>query len=399
MLVARQPPIPTGRGTQIRVAAVAEALSHDFDVTVVCAMPVDDDDVRVARAYCLAIGAEFVADEPWCEESRSGPGERALRAATGAISGVTESLTLRRVPPRVAELVRDAQLLWVYKVTPFLDHRMPLPAGGAVVVDVDDIEERFLVGHSDVPSISRVMRHRRSLFARHRLLDRSRAALVCSEVDAGRLPAPCPVLVLPNTYPAPVQPVPDDGPTDGATFPTVVCIGLMRYGPNREGAEWLLREVWPLVHDEVPSARLLMVGEESELLTASVRTPNVELLGRVEDIEPIVRSASVVTAPIPYGSGTRIKILEAFAHRRPVVSTTAGAEGIDAVDGASIVIADDPRSFAAVIVGLLRDPEAAERIARAGRALFDERYAPDAFRATVRSIAARAVGGSGDHGP
>jgi glycosyltransferase involved in cell wall biosynthesis len=238
-----------------------------------------------------------------------------------------------------------------------------------------------------VPALRRRVRVRKTVLARRRLLRQARAALVCSELDAGRIDAPCPVRVLPNTY---LQ-TPDGHHTaDTTTGPDtrhVVFLGRMAYQPNRLGAEWLLEQVWPLVTAAAPDARLTIIGADTEHLRIPTAATGVHLAGEVIDIAPMLASAAVSVAPVPYGSGTRMKIVEAFAWGIPVVSTSVGAEGLDVTDGTTILLADDPSGFADAIVRLLTEPATARGIGAAGRQLFHDRYAPDVFTRTVRDIA------------
>lgn len=389
-------PVPTGGGTPIRVASTVEALAREFEVTVVCTAPFSAAERDAARSFLDGIGARVVHDA--ASFVPPDPGSIALRSRLllGASSRIAEASIAAPESPVLAALVRDADLLWVCRITPFLHRRMPIPPSGAVVVDVDDLDEVVIARDPNFDVARRRIIATAIQRARRRILEDASVALVCSDADAARLVAPCAVRVLPNTY-RPIDGVtPSRGVADAAGAPTVALVGEMGYAPNREGAEWLLREVWPIVLRRRPDARLVIVGRGSESLAPVDPGASVRSTGRVDDVAPIVDAASVVLAPIPYGSGTRVKILEGFAHARPVVSTTAGAEGIDAVDGDSILLADDARTFAAMIVQVLADDAMADRIGRAGRELFEQRYAFDHFRSRVLSIAREALVGDGD---
>jgi glycosyltransferase involved in cell wall biosynthesis len=378
-------------GKRIRVAASIKSLAGDFAVTVVCTGPLTADEVERSREFCAATGVDvlFAADSFFPPGSSTRM--RQAQVLFGAVGRRAEAFALSPAPPLLAELVADADLLWVCQPGPFRLHRMPVPEYGAVVLDVDDIKERVILRTSALDPRRRKILARKAVHARRRLLHQAEVALVCSELDAGRLDAPCQVRVMPNTYPS----VPaggtsgDAGPVD--TEPQIVLVGRMDYGPNREGAEWMLRDVWPLVRERHPEARLTIAGRHDGWLTSSGSAADVTILGEVDDLSLVLRGASVVIAPIPYGSGTRVKILEAFSYGRPVVSTTPGAEGIDAIDGHSILIADGAEPFAASISRLLDDPDFRARVGEAGRRLFETSYSFDVFSSTVRSIARDAV--------
>ena len=123
----------------------------------------------------------------------------------------------------------------------------------------------------------------------------------------------------------------------------------MSYYPNEQAIRWFLDSIFPRIRRHIPDARLVVAGmSPPRWLTA--RAGHVEVTGWVEDIRPFLKRASVVIAPLLIGGGTRVKILEAQAMRRPVVSTTLGAEGLGLRDGESILLADDADAFAARVI-------------------------------------------------
>ncbi len=153
--------------------------------------------------------------------------------------------------------------------------------------------------------------------------------------------------------------------------PCVLFMGLPEYPPNREGLEFLRADVFPRLVKRIPEARLVVIGG-----TVAWRAPWLVNPGRVpyEDVPAILRACDVCVAPIFSGSGTRVKILEALAARRPVVSTTKGLEGIAAAPGEQVEIADDGEAFSERIAGLLADPARARALGEAGRRLVEESF-------------------------
>jgi glycosyltransferase involved in cell wall biosynthesis len=125
----------------------------------------------------------------------------------------------------------------------------------------------------------------------------------------------------------------------------------------------------------LPEIRFWVVGRDpGPRLAALARDPRVTLTGAVEDVRPYLARATVVIVPMRLGSGTRIKIMEALAMGKAVVSTRAGAEGLRVVPGRYLVVADDPAAFAAEVVRLARDPAERQRLGREGRALVEAEY-------------------------
>lgn len=155
---------------------------------------------------------------------------------------------------------------------------------------------------------------------------------------------------------------------------SVVFNGVLNYRPNLDAATHLVEEVWPLVLGRCPSARLLIVGHAPEQAARALQRPTVEVTGSVPDIRPYLGGAEVVAVPIRLGGGTRLKVVEALAMAKPMVSTTLGCEGLDVVDREHALIADDADSFAARILELFDSAPLRRRLGAAGRALAAEHY-------------------------
>jgi glycosyltransferase involved in cell wall biosynthesis len=174
---------------------------------------------------------------------------------------------------------------------------------------------------------------------------------------------------IPNKAPLPVHASPADAK------PTLVFTGAMNYLPNREGFEWFLDEVVPLLERRLPAFRLLVVGKHPpEHLLARAKPGSLEFTGYVDDVRDPMREGDVSIVPLRIGSGTRIKILEAMALGLPVVSTSVGAEGLAVTHGEDILLADDPEGLATAIAELCGSPERRDALAAAGRALVLRRY-------------------------
>ena len=138
--------------------------------------------------------------------------------------------------------------------------------------------------------------------------------------------------------------------------PTLVFTGKMDYRPNVDAALWFVSSILPLIQKEIPEAHFAIVGQKPHARLETLRQRiDVTLTGEVEDIRPYIAAADVYVAPMRMGSGTRFKLLEAMAMKRPTVSTALGAQGLDAQAGRHFVLADRPDAFAAAVVGLLSD--------------------------------------------
>jgi glycosyltransferase involved in cell wall biosynthesis len=164
---------------------------------------------------------------------------------------------------------------------------------------------------------------------------------------------------------------PRGGPRDAGTL---LFFGAVDYYPNTEGLLFFLDHVLPRLSARVPRARLCIVGRRPPAAILARRGPGVEITGAVEDIRPYIERAAAVVVPLRIGGGTRLKILEAMAVGKAVISTSLGAEGLDVVPGRDILIADDAEGFAAQCARLLEDPGLADRIGAAARGAVEARY-------------------------
>jgi polysaccharide biosynthesis protein PslH len=155
----------------------------------------------------------------------------------------------------------------------------------------------------------------------------------------------------------------------------LVFTGSMDWYPNEEGLLHFLESILPLVRREVPEAALTVVGRapSPRLREAAVRA-GARVTGRVEDVRPYMADAAVYVVPLRVGGGTRLKIFEALAMAKAVVSTTVGAEGLPLVPGRHFLAADAPAAFAEAVVALLRDPARRRALGAAGRRLVERRY-------------------------
>ena len=209
--------------------------------------------------------------------------------------------------------------------------------------------------------------------------------LVCSEVDGARVAGwttPDRVEVVPNGAAVP-ESLPTSEPVDSQDL---VFTGAMLFDPNIEAACYFVRDIWPRVRQSAPQAKFWIVGKDpSEAVRQLHNDANgVVVTGEVPDIVPYLQRCVAAVVPLKNGGGTRLKILEAMAAGRAVVSTSVGAEGLDVTSGQNILIADEPSTFAAHCIAVLHDPDFRHRLADGGRRLVAERYDTRVMQARLR---------------
>jgi glycosyltransferase involved in cell wall biosynthesis len=177
-------------------------------------------------------------------------------------------------------------------------------------------------------------------------------------------------------------PRPERAPTQPMT---VLFFGAINYYPNTEGLLFYLKEIHPKIKARYPEMKLSIVGPNPPESITAWRGPGIEITGFVDDVRPYIERSTAVVAPLLIGGGTRLKILEAMAMNKAVVSTTIGAEGLDVTSGRDVLIADDPETFASEVGRLLDDAALVTRLGDAARRLVEDRYS---WHASVRRLSA-----------
>jgi sugar transferase (PEP-CTERM/EpsH1 system associated) len=217
-----------------------------------------------------------------------------------------------------------------------------------------------------------------------RVAERFERCITVSEPDRRRLLDANPRLrvdVVPNGADSEelLPLAPSQGP------PSLLFVGEMSYEPCVDAAERLCLEVLPRVRAELPTVQVWIVGRDPSERVRALAGDGVHVTGMVEDVRPFYARCHVAVAPLRAGGGSRIKILEAIALGRPVVSTRLGAEGLDLADQEHLLLADGAEALATCTLALLRDPELASAIAARARRLVEKRY--DWDRSAARQIA------------
>jgi glycosyltransferase involved in cell wall biosynthesis len=182
-------------------------------------------------------------------------------------------------------------------------------------------------------------------------------------------------------------------PIAGRELPSrLVFTGSMDWHPNEDAVLHFADAILPLIRQHVPDISLAVVGRRpTERLREAGKKHGIIVTGTVDDVRPYIAEASVYVVPLRAGGGTRLKIFEALAMGKAVVSTTVGAEGLALTPGREYVAADDPRSFADAVVSLLRDTRRRRAIGQAGRKLVEERYSWAQVAEEFESLCSQAV--------
>ncbi|HLM20267.1 MAG TPA: glycosyltransferase [Propionibacteriaceae bacterium] len=293
--------------------------------------------------------------------------------------------------PLRAEIIKLTQRHWDLVWFGSLDHfavLRDLIGDVPVVVDYDDVEpaktDAFLEVAPRDPAgrgmrvkarVERVFWRRLERLAQ----ERAAAVVVCSDLDVRRLGGRRAVAV-PNTYPDPGAAVPLEAPAD----PEFLLIANFGYKPNIDAARFVTQDVLPVIRRALPNAVVHLAGHEAgRYLTDLSCIAGVKITGTFPAVRPLLDEATAVIVPVRYGGGTRLKIIEAWAHSMPVVSTSLGAEGLGARNGGDILLADGADEFAAACIRIACESELRARLAAAGRQHYEADYQPVAAEQTI----------------
>jgi glycosyltransferase involved in cell wall biosynthesis len=384
LCVSQMPASPPRFGAQARTHGLMTQLARRHDLTV--AMLVDDefdaDECRGAmQAYCREV---VMVPNPY---GRPGLAKRLmqLRSLSSVRSFERLRVTVPELRRNLDRVLRAKRFDVVNLEFPYLGHYdlRQAPSGAkppAVVVDSHEIAHDLARQFARTSgSLSRRLyaganwrKLRREELGTYRHAD---GVYLCSAADERRLLDEAPGLrtaVVPNAADVEhYQPRRTDPPSDGRTL---VYFGLLSTVPNIDAVVHFVEDIWPRIAAADPEARLKIIGGRPPLSLQALAGPRIELTGFVPDLRPHLASAAAVVVPLRLGGGTRLKIVEAMAMGKAIVSTTLGAEGIEAVKGRDILIEDEPEAFAGAANSLLAEPEIAARIGRSARRLAVERY-------------------------
>lgn len=358
----------------MRTAGLLEYLAGRNDLDVITFRQPGAPDPRTSRLSDLTRRL-CVLDLPY---HRPGPPAKVWRNLGRFIRGVPP-LTDRFAgfESQIAAFLGDRQYevavvehFWCAGYGPLLSRH-----AGQTILDLHNIESVLHDGCAESERWPLSLVHRRFGAAcrrlERRLLPGFSRLLAASAADVGRLSALAggrPVTIYPNTIPHRDLPARSEEEV-------IAFSGNMEYHPNTSAVGWFASRAWPLLRQRHPNLVWRLIGKNPEAVADLVAGDSrIELTGAVEDAVAELARARVAVVPLLAGSGTRIKIIEAWAAGTPVVSTSIGAEGLGASDGRDLLLADGPHDFARAASRVLDDATLRRRLAVAGRVRYEQDF-------------------------
>ncbi len=379
-LLYLSPVIPalTGNGLAMRAGMVLEALAEQASVSLLVVPLYPSFEVRVPTVF-----------ERLCRRSAVIHPTQFARPRIAFLP----ALFGRRRPYRESRF--DIVHVFRLAMLPFARHFLDGSSGAPERhLDLDDVESAT---HRRLAALCRLNgEDARALFfeseaRRYEALEDEALVefdrvYVCSEGDQAKLPGERrgEICVIPNAVRVPDVALTEPG--DGVF--TFLFVGTLGYYPNEDAVGYLGSEIVPRLRQLTQSDFAVnIVGTGgSERCRQTATACGLRMIGEVPDVAPWYQNCGAVVTPIRAGGGTRVKILEAFSHRRSVVSTSIGVEGIDARDGEHLLIGDTPEAFAKHCVRLMTDRELRDHLVENAGSLLRRSYSAEAIKRTIAAL-------------
>ena len=351
--------LPVDTGGKIRSYNILRHLAHSHQVTLLSYYGGKED-----PAYETEIQRELPGAQTMCTRALDGNAlaqtadyfRRVFQAAPFAVSKFTHPEVRRVVAAGLDRKQFDVA------VCDFLSASLNFPVGLNVPVvlfqhNVETALWRRMASSKTNPAKRLAYKIEAAKMTRYeqRTLGRFHYVIAVSENDRQQMLAmdpKCDITVVPTGVDTNQYHV---APPASAHSPRIVFTGSMDWEPNIDAIHYFCREVFPHVRAESPAAIFQIVGRNPHPQVRELASEHVQVTGTVPSVAEYLRDATVVIVPLRIGGGTRLKIFEAMAMGKAVVSTSIGAEGLDVRSGRDLILADDPAAFAGAIISLLRD--------------------------------------------
>lgn len=387
LFLSRWYPYPPSNGSKLRIYNLLRGLAQKHELTLLSFVDQPDAEPNLNGLQSLCSKIHIVPWKPF------EPGSK--QAVFGFFSAKPRSV-IDTFSPQMKQCLESllAENHYDLVIASQVDMAAYSPYFQGVPAIFEELEvgvlyERFYRGHPWQHRLRNGLtwfKHRRYLSS---LLQNFQAGTVVSHREkqylAQEINNPTPIKIIPNC----VQLADYKNIQEEPQPNTLIFIGAFSYSPNYEAMQWFLRDVWPIVLNQVDKAQLSITGNHGNRPLPS--TKNVTLTGFVDDIRPLVARAWASIVPLQEGGGTRLKILEAMALGTPVIATSKGAEGLDAEPDKHLLIADTPQDFAQAVVKLLNNAELRQELSGNAFELMRTTYDWDLIMPRFLDLAEQAV--------
>jgi glycosyltransferase involved in cell wall biosynthesis len=372
LFLSRWFPYPADNGSKLRVLNMLRRLSRRHEVSLISFVGEGEQvesSLFALRRYCADIKVlPYRGFRPTSVRALAGLFSMQPRSLVDVHSDEMKHAIAAEISRKTPDLIIASQI----DMVPYAIHLRGVP----LVLDELEISSiRDAATRATPIGLRRVFTWLKLSIYLRQALPRFAACTVVSEKERAHVRSLAPsyrnLEVLPNA----VDLSDYDGDFGTPKRNTLVYSGAITYKPNRDAVGYFAREIFPLILESVHDARFRVTGHYNGAEPASLAHGHrVEYTGRLSDVRPVVARSWASVVPIRHGGGTRFKIIESMALGTPVISTSKGAEGLDVADGVNILIADEPKEFAARVIQLLESPALRQKLAAGGRRLVASKY-------------------------
>lgn len=380
-------------GAEIRNFSLLKETSQHHDVYLLSFLlnPGDRDNFGGLEPFCRKIVGIDLVRPKW---------SRVARAARSALGGsrpfIIDDYHRREMAHALERMVREERIDVIHAHFLHVGQYAAHKGSAAFVYDAHNVEhvlwQRFAAVHRD-PVLRAFARIQLPKFVRwqQRVAALSEKVVTLSDADRDeflRIAPQADVTTVPNG-----ADIDYFRPLDGVPVEQNALVYFANFGwpPQDDAAIYFHDEILPLVRREFPDVKLYLAGKTPPEAIRRLASASVVVTGMVPDIREYIQRAAVVVLPLRVGAGTKHRVFQALAMEKPLVTTGVGAEGIALEHGRNAMIADDPATFAAHVVDLLRDPARRRALGAAGRELVVSRYDWRANYAKLETVFQEAV--------
>ncbi len=388
LILTPQLPYPPQQGTTIRNFNIIRHLAPYHEITLLSFGTEQElQNAEPLRALCRRI---VIAPYP----TRS-LAQRAWTTFASPLPDMALRLASRAMRDKLSSLVRDEafdiiQIEGIEMAEFWRGVQSTNPKSQLPKVVFDDHNAEYVLQRTAFESdVRRVPRWHAALYSfiqwkkleqyERKICERADHVVACSGADANAIRAlashQLPITVIPNGVDIDHYVPSDEVCAKPLADLAMVYTGKMDFRPNIDAILWFCDDILPRIRAQVPLAHIVIVGQKpTPKIAARQKQNQVEVTGWVNDVRPYLADAALYVVPLRMGSGTRLKVLEAMAMGKAIVSTTRGVEGIDLTNGRDVMIADSPDAFARACVGLLGDPARRRELGRHARRIAEQKY-------------------------
>lgn len=397
LFVALAPPFPPNNGQRVRNWSLLRAIAaegHSISLVAFADAPGINGDLSPLVPMCDRVR---LVPSAWNGRGRLREGASRLKAIFSRLPYGAIKYESREMQHEIGRLLAESNLDAILCDDVYLFRNLPATERKTIFLNKHDftfVIVRHVLAHTRNPlkllygwlEYSKLRRWEKHVCAS---VD---AVLLCSDEDRKLLRQLLPGVTA--AVAANVIDVNEYKPKRETDADSILFFGALDYFANCDAAEFLVSKILPEIRKECSGVRLAITGRNPPLSLQQglAHEPGVTLTGTVPDMRAEIAKSAVCVVPLRIGSGTRLKILEAAAMAKPIVSTRLGAEGLDFVPGEEILIADEPKEFARAVAKLLKDGRLRESMGRAARRRVESRYSIENLRSALREALACPVG-------